>query len=251
MSRGWFVTGTDTGIGKTLVTAGLVRALARAGQPTAACKPISAGLAASDPTDPDSPLATHEDVIVLQAACAEAGLALPATRIGPVQLPAACAPNVAAALAGRDLSAAQLLPLIQSALAQLQSDASCLVVEGVGGFLVPLTPLWDTADLAVSLQLPVILVVGLRLGCLNHALLTAEAVLARGLPLAGWVANTIDPTMIHLDETFQTLEAALAGLSPAPCLGRIPRLTAGTALDRARASADHLAVAALLAGRSA
>lgn len=233
----WFVTGTDTEIGKTLVSASLVLGLSAKGLPTLACKPIAAGL------EDDG---VNADVRLLQQACAAVGLPCPIGRIGPIALKAACAPNVAAHLEGQRLSAPLTLPFLQTEIETLRSQASALVVEGVGGFRVPLDDDWDTADLAVALGLPVILVVGLRLGCLNHALLTAEAILNRGLPMAGWVANTIDPTMLALDKTFETLEQALSQLSNSPCLGRIPRLADAAPLDRARAAVQHLHLQPLL-----
>jgi len=112
--------------------------------------------------------------------------------------------------------------------------AERLIVEGVGGFCVPLGPDFDSADVAVDLGLPVVLVIGLRLGCINHALLSAEAIRAHGLQLAGWVANTIDTRMLHRDDNLATLRHELGRRHQAPCLGVVPRL----------ASPDPTAVAA-------
>ena len=169
-----FVTGTDTEVGKTHVSAALLHWAGQQGWRSAGCKPVAAGL------DDDG---HNEDVQRLRAAST---LPLATQEVGPLQFQAACAPHIAAALEGRSIA---LGPLVAQARA-LAARADVLVVEGVGGFCVPLGPEGDTADLAVALGYPVILVVGLRLGCINHALLTAEAVRARGLRLAGWVANT-------------------------------------------------------------
>jgi dethiobiotin synthetase len=130
------------------------------------------------------------------------------------------APHIAAERAGVRISMAALL----DAYGHLRGRADAVVVEGVGGFCVPLGDGFGTADLARALGLPVVLVVGLRLGCLNHAALTVEAIAARGLHLAGWVANTVDPHMAQIDRNFLALQQSI----PAPCMGRIPWLTAGT-----------------------
>ncbi|XHS79980.1 dethiobiotin synthase [Burkholderiaceae bacterium UC74_6] len=128
-----------------------------------------------------------------------------------------CAPHIAAKLEGRSIDADQLLKSIRATAAL----GDLALIEGVGGFRVPLVPGFDTADLAAQLQLPVVLVVGLRLGCINHALLTAEAIRARGLTLAAWVANTADPHQPHVADNLAALDQALA----APCWGHVPRLT--------------------------
>ena len=125
-------------------------------------------------------------------------------------------PGIAAQLEGRAIDRAALLNAIRTTAAK----AEMALVEGVGGFRVPLIPGWDTADLAVDLQLPVILVVGLRLGCINHALLTAEAIRSRGLKLAAWVANTADPRFPHVADNLASLQGGLN----APCWGHVPRL---------------------------
>jgi len=217
-----FVTGTDTGVGKTLVSAALVRALAAAGHRAAGMKPVAAGAHWQDGAW------RNEDVEALFAA-GNSG----ATRedLCPCLLPDALAPHIAALRAGVRIEPARLL----AAYRRLRSQADAVVVEGVGGFCVPLGDDFSTADLARELALPVVLVVGLRLGCLNHAALTVEAIAARGLRLAAWVANALDPEMAEADRNFLTLQRTIR----APCLGRIPWLaadsisTAGNWLDLA------------------
>lgn len=206
--RGIFVTGTDTEIGKTRISAAIVQLLAHGGLAVAGLKPVAAGMAWIDGER------INEDVHALRAA---GSVALSAAGVGPCQLEAACSPHIAAALEGRRIEREPLLAAIHAAAGR----AERVVVEGVGGFRVPFGEDWDSADLAVALDLPVLLVVGLRLGCINHALLTAEAVRARGLRLCGWVANTVDPQLPHVA---QNLDALARGLGSAPCLGLVPRL---------------------------
>lgn len=203
----WFVTGTDTEIGKTFVSCALLHALAARGKRAVAMKPVAAGVDARG---------RNEDVEALRAASA---LALPREWINPWCFAEPIAPHIAAAEAGVVFDAGA----VHAAYARLAAEADAVVVEGVGGFLVPLSPGFDAADLAIALGLPVILVVGMRLGCLNHARLTAEAIAARGLPLAGWVANRIDPAMARFDENLATLRALL----PAPLLGVVPHAPPG------------------------
>ena len=202
------VTGTDTEVGKTHISAALLHWAAQQGWRSAGFKPVAAGL------DADG---RNEDVQRLRAA---SSLPLTEAEVGPLQFQAACAPHIAAALEGRRID---MDDLVRQARA-LAARADVLVVEGVGGFCVPLGPQGDTADLAVALGYPVILVVGLRLGCISHALLTAEAIGARGLRLAGWVANTVDPQMPHLQANLDTLRDELQRRHQAPCLGVVPRL---------------------------
>ncbi len=207
--RNLFVTGTDTEVGKTYVSAALLHWCAQQGWRSAGMKPVAAGLDA---------MGGNEDVQTLRAA---SSLSLSTHEVGPLQFQAACAPHIAAALEGRTIT---LAPLVQHAR-DLAARSDVLVVEGVGGFCVPLGPEGDTADLAVALGYPVVLVVGLRLGCINHALLTAEAIHARGLPLAGWVANVVDPQMVHQQANIDTLREELQRRHQAPCLGVVPRLS--------------------------
>ena len=202
---GCFVTGTDTGVGKTLVSAGLLHALAPHHHRVVGMKPVAAGVV---PWGEDW---ASEDAIALRAAST---VAVPAALDNPVLLPDPLSPHIAAARAGVQIDIAAIVRSYQ-ALAAL---ADAVVVEGAGGFHVPLSDTATGADLAQALALPVVLVVGLRLGCLNHALLTAEAIRARGLTLAGWVANQVDPAMQAVEENKAYLGARLA----APLLADIP-----------------------------
>jgi len=196
----FFITGTDTGIGKTLVAAALLRAFADLGYRTVGMKPVAAGAELVDG------VWVNEDVRALRAAGnVEAAPEL----INPYLFREAIAPHIAADRKGVRIE----IPRIRDAFDQLSKLAEVVVVEGVGGLLVPLSDRQDSADLAVALGLPVILVVGMRLGCLNHALLTAEAMAARGLRLAGWVANRLDPEMSACDENIASLAARL-GVRP-------------------------------------
>lgn len=219
-----FVTGTDTGVGKTVISAALVHALGQQGLLAAGMKPVAAGA-----TEVNG-LRENEDVTLLAQASAPG---VPRALIAPCVLLEPAAPHVAAALEHTVIDPAQLL----AAYAALAAQTEAVVVEGVGGFRVPLTPSFDTADLAARLGLDVILVVGLRLGCLNHALLTAEAIAARGLRLAGWVANEIDPAMPHQQGNLQALQERLV----APCLGVVPWM----AQPSAAAAAAHLELSRL------
>ncbi len=213
---GIFVTGTDTGVGKTLVSVALLRLLSEQGLRVVGFKPVAAGL---DKTG------QNEDIEALQAA---SNIRVSRQQVGPYQLQAACAPHLAAQMQGVSLPSEGWR---ERALA-LQSRADVVIAEGAGGFCVPLslTPRWGLDDVAADLQWPVVLVIGLRLGCLNHALLTAQAIAARGLSLAGWVCNRIDPHMLWADENLASLKALLA----APCWGDIPWMPA---LSKAQAVA--------------
>lgn len=198
----WFVAGTDTEIGKTFVACALLHALRNQGISAIGMKPVAAG------TDEKG---RNDDVEALIAA---SGVEAPRELVNPYLYAPAIAPHIAAVEAGRPID----LERIAQSFAALRPLADAIVVEGVGGFCVPLGPQVDAADLAQRLALPVILVVGMRLGCINHALLSAQAIAARGLTLAGWVANRIDPQMARFDENLASLEARLA----APLLGVIP-----------------------------
>ncbi len=200
--HGLFVTGTDTGVGKTMVACALLRALADRGLRVAGMKPVAAG------REPDG---TFHDVEGLVAA---ANIAAPREWVNPYAFDPPIAPHIAAARAGVRIE----LPRILAAWRELSRLADAVVVEGVGGFRVPLNESEDAADLAAALALPAVLVVGLRLGCLNHALLTAQAVRAAGVALAGWVANELAPGMEALEENVAALDARLG----CPRLGRIP-----------------------------
>jgi dethiobiotin synthetase len=210
--RGCFVTGTDTGVGKSHVSAGLLHWLGQRGRRAVGYKPVSSGLDLAC----DGRL-YNEDVERLRGA---GSMPLPATLIGPLQFKEACAPHIAAELEGRAINRAALLRGAQ----KLGWRADFVVVEGAGGLVIPLGAEWDSTQLMSALGLPVVLVVGMRLGCLNHALLTAEAVLARGLQLAGWVGNVIDPDMPHLQRNIETLHHEFTRRHQTPCLGVVPHL---------------------------
>ena len=191
-----FVTGTDTGVGKTFVSCALLHALARRHPRVVGMKPVAAGLIET----PDG--WESEDAIALRMAST---VRVPPALDNPVRLPDPLSPHIAAERAGTRLDIHRLVAC-QRELAQ---HADAMVVEGAGGFLVPLSPEHTGADLAQALGLPVLLVVGLRLGCLNHALLSAEAIRARGLTLAGWVANRVDPDMAAVDDNIHYLRQRL------------------------------------------
>ena len=192
----YFVTGTDTGVGKTFVSCALLHALARRHPRVVGMKPVAAGLVQT-PDGWDS-----EDAIALRAAST---VRVPPALDNPVRLPDPLSPHLAAERAGTRID----IPHLVACQRELAQHADAMVVEGAGGFLVPLSPEHTGAGLAQALGLPVLLVVGLRLGCLNHALLSAEAIRARGLTLAGWVANRIDPGMAAADDNIAFLRQRL------------------------------------------
>lgn len=197
------MTGTDTGVGKTLVAAAMIVALRRRGLRVAPMKPVVAGRENG----------RYADVDCLREA---AGGDQPVDLVSPYRFAEPIAPHIAAAADGVVIDVERIV----AAFARLAAGADAVVVEGAGGFRVPLGPGHDIAGLAQRLALPVVLVVRVRLGCINHALLTAEAVAGRGLPLAGWVANAVDPAMPAARENV----AALAERLPAPLLAEIPLL---------------------------
>ena len=202
-----FVTGTDTGVGKTLASAALLRALRASGLRTVGMKPVASGCEAT----PEG--WRNEDALMLQAASDPR----PAYEdVNPFALQAPTAPQLAARAAG----VAVALEPILAAHARLAEGADRVVVEGVGGWLAPLADGLDQSALARGLQADVVLVVGLRLGCLSHARLTARAVQADGLRLAGWIASAVDPVFDRGDDYLGLLREAL----PAPCLGMIPHM---------------------------
>lgn len=208
MKQAFFIAGTDTDAGKTTIAAGLLHAARRAGLSTAAVKPVASG------SESTAEGLRNADALALQAQCVPA---LPYELVNPYAFAPAIAPHIAAQEAGVVLDVSQLAGRVRQVL---ELGADFTLVEGAGGWRVPLSGKELLSALPRALDLPVILVVGVRLGCINHALLTAEAIIADGLPLAGWVANLIDPQMSRLDESLVTLEQLL----PAPCLGRVPRL---------------------------
>jgi dethiobiotin synthetase len=201
MTASYFVTGTDTGVGKTFATCALLLRARREGFTATAIKPVAAGVAADG---------ENEDVQAHRAA-ASPEIELPLRVRNPYCLAPPVAPHIAAREAGVEIAFA----VIEEALRVAERAADRVLVEGAGGFRVPLGAEGDSADLARLLNLPIILVVGMRLGCINHALLTAEAIAARRLPFAGWIANRIEADMPRFEQNLATLETAL----PAPLLG--------------------------------
>jgi dethiobiotin synthetase len=210
MSRAYFVTGTDTDVGKTTVAAGLLHAARLSGLSTAAGKPAASGCELTPAG------LRNADALALLAECS---LPLTYDEVNPLAFEPAIAPHLAAREAGVALTVQALLAPMRQVLAK---GADFTLIEGAGGWRVPLADQDNLSDLAMALGLPVILVVGVRLGCINHALLTAEAIAQDGLQLAGWVANIIEPKTSRLEENLATLAERL----PAPCLGRVPRLKA-------------------------
>lgn len=196
---GFFITGTDTGVGKTWVTVALLRCLAAAGVRAVGMKPVASGAVW------DGARWVNDDGLQLQAASA-GGANLPYEWINPYVFEPPIAPHIAAARAGVAIRITHVL----SEFGRLASGADVMLVEGVGGWLTPLGPTTAVADLARALALPVILVVGLRLGCLNHALLTAAAIRESGCRLAGWIANNVEQEFMATDENLALLRARLA-----------------------------------------
>lgn len=223
----FFITGTDTDAGKTLVASGLLAAAQMQGISTAGLKPIAAGCERTE-----SGL-RNADALLLQSVTS---IPLVYEQINPVALTSAIAPHIAAQQEKRNLSADRLAGFCRSSMNQAQLT----LIEGAGGWRVPLNARETMADLVRILQIPVVLVVGMRLGCINHALLTVEAIRNDGLPLAAWVANCIDADMPVLAENIDSLRQRI----PAPCLGVIPCLA-----DVSPSTvATHLDVQSLLAG---
>lgn len=205
VARGVFVAGTDTGIGKTLAACALLRGFAARGLRVVGMKPVAAGAVRR------GGVWHNDDVARLHA---ESNVEAPQEWRNPYCF----APPIAPHIAAREAGVAIRMAVIAKSYAGLARRADIVVVEGVGGLLVPLGRAFDAADIPLQLGLPVVLVVGLRLGCLSHALLTVEALRARGLRLAGWIANRIDPDMARAAQNLQTLRARLR----APLLGTIP-----------------------------
>lgn len=224
--RKYFVAGTDTDCGKTFVTRVLLRAAAAQGLSTIGMKPVAAG------AEPTADGLRNSDALQLQQA---ASIALPYEQVNPMCLEAAVSPHLAAVQAGRRLQVQRIAGFCQGVL---MKRADFTLIEGAGGWRVPISQHEFMSDLARTLNLPVILVVGMKLGCLNHTLLTAEAIVRDGLTIAGWVATQRDPAMALVQENLQTLQEAM----PFPCIGSIPFLTDTDDLDQAAA---HVNLAAL------
>jgi dethiobiotin synthetase len=217
----YFVTGTDTNVGKTLISGALLECFAAQGLRVIGMKPIAAGGSLRSNGDtPDVPLASaagcdesglNEDVKFLNAA---SNVSAKNSLINPYHFASAIAPHLAAQEENIRIDLAHIVASFNA----LQALADVVIVEGAGGFIVPLNDTQDSGDLAVQLGLPIILVVGMRLGCLNHALLTVHAIAARGLTLGGWVANCVDENMTMRAENIAALQQRIT----APLLGSIP-----------------------------
>ncbi|MCX5507971.1 dethiobiotin synthase [Pseudomonas sp. BJa3] len=220
MSQAYFVAGTDTDVGKTTIAAGLLHAAMQSGLSTLAAKPVASGCMVTPRG------LRNSDALAL---IDESSVKMPYEAVNPFAFEPAIAPHVAAHEAGVVLSVPVLRDAMQQVLAQ---HADFTLIEGAGGWRVPLSDHANLSDLAIALKLPVILVVGVRLGCINHALLSAEAIARDGLQLAGWVANIVEPRTSRLEENLSSLAERL----PAPCLGRIPWLKQASAA----AVAEHL-----------
>ena len=198
----YFITGTDTGVGKTLISSALLHGFAAQGKRVAGFKPVAAGCDADGYND---------DAKVLHLA---SSLSLTYRQVNPYCLRDAIAPHIAARNEGVSIN----FPRILAVYRELAGQADEVIVEGVGGFTVPLNDTQSSADLARDLALPVIMVVGMRLGCLNHALLTVRAIADYGLKCAGWVANVLDEEMPALQENIEALRERIT----APLLGVVP-----------------------------
>ena len=204
----FFVAGTDTEVGKTWVSSAILASAAEAGISSLGLKPVAAGAEWRDGQW------QNDDALALMQA---SSIKLSYSQINPLCLPEPMAPHLAAERAGQLIDLATLVASVQQA--RSTAAAELTLVEGAGGWRVPLARGVSMADLAKDLSMPVILVVGMRLGCLNHALLTVEAIRADGLNLAGWVANDVDPEMSCLDENISTLRRLIT----APLLARVKR----------------------------
>lgn len=205
MTPAFFVTGTDTGAGKTFTSVVLLHALRRRGLRAVGMKPIASG---SEETPGGL---RNEDALALQAASdPRPDYAL----VNPWALREPTAPEIAARIDGVEVT----LPPVVAAFEALKAQADVVLVEGVGGFLAPLNDRIDQCELPRVLGLPVVVVVGLKLGCINHARLTVEALLGRGFRVPGWIGSLVEPAMLYPDDYFEAVKAAL----PVPCLGRLP-----------------------------
>ncbi len=204
MTRGYFVTGTDTGVGKTRISLGLMRLLQSQGHVVTGMKPVASGCH-STPAG-----IVSDDALQLQA---QASFTVPYHQVNPYAFQPAIAPHLAAKASGVRIE----VEVIKAAIAAVTEAADRVVVEGVGGWMVPIDSTRTMADVAAALGLPVVMVVGVRLGCINHALLTAAAIQAADVQFAGWIANRLDPACEAEDETVASLRERLA----APCLGEV------------------------------
>ena len=215
MTAKYFISGTDTDVGKTFIASAMLAAAKAEGHSTLGMKPIAAGCEET----PDG--LRNEDALKL---IEQSTISLPYQQVNPIALKPAIAPHIALLEAKKNVSINQLAGFCRGVL---MKNADLILIEGAGGWRVPLDRHHTLADLAIELQLPVILVVGLRLGCINHAVLSAEAIQRDGLQIAGWVGNTVDSEMPRLQENIGTLH----DLIPAPCLGIVPFIKNADALE--------------------
>ena len=213
MPQAYFITGTDTDAGKTTITAGLLCAAKQQGRTTLAMKPVASGCEMTPQGLRNSDA---------RALIAQSTVQLPYSQINPYAFAPAIAPHIAAQDVGVEL---RVTDLYQAAQTLLHERADFTLIEGAGGWRVPISANEYLSDFAIALNLPVILVVGVKLGCINHALLTVEAIRSDGLELAGWVANVVDPDCARLAENIEFLKQHIS----APCLATVPHLEAATA----------------------
>ena len=213
MAQAYFITGTDTDAGKTTISAGLLCAAKQQQHSTLAMKPVASGCEITEQG------LRNSDALAL---IAQSTVKLPYAQINPYTFAPAIAPHIAADEAGVELCVDNLY---QAAQIVLQQRAGFTLIEGAGGWRVPISSTEFLSDFAITLKLPVILVVGVKLGCINHALLTVEAIRSDGLELAGWVANVVDPDCARLSENIEFLKQHIS----APCLATVPHLEAATA----------------------
>jgi len=223
--KGIFVTGTDTEIGKTFCSVLLMQALQQRGRRIAGMKPVASGGFYQQQR-----LVNDDALQLLQQSDQEH----PYELVNPYVFEPPIAPHLAARQAGQEIEAQK----IQSAFAQLQATSDMVVVEGVGGWRVPLSDSLSVSDLPTLLDLPVVLIVGMKLGCLNHALLTVESIQQQGANLLGWIANRIDPGFDYHNDNLKTLESRL----DAPCLAQIPHYSQTPTLDQRQQCATQIKI---------
>lgn len=205
MAKGYFITGTDTGVGKSWCSAALMVKLREQGYTVVGMKPVASGCVQT------AEGLRNDDALLLQA---QASIELPYETINPFAYAPPIAPHIAAQQAGRSIQ----IDIIRDDFLRIAKQVDQVIVEGVGGWRVPLNETETVADLAKALGLPVILVVGLRLGCISHALLTAETIRNDGCELVGWIANTLENDMPEQTVVIETLAARLE----TPLLGVVP-----------------------------
>lgn len=218
IKRKFFIAGTDTDVGKTFISAAILSAANTLGYTTLGLKPIAAGC-----HEVEGKL-RNDDALLLQKF---ASVDMAYDQVNPIALKQAVAPHIAAENEGRRLGVSRISGFVRGAM---MTPANLTLVEGAGGWRVPLNPVENMAHLVKELNLPVILVVGVRLGCINHSLLTAEAISNDGLKIAGWVANCVDPNMGEQEANI----ASLVSLLPFPLLGKVPFIAEKKPQDASR-----------------